>query len=47
MSLGQFAEMTDIAEQHVRLRPAVVLLQWAIDRYQREKQAPMPVFSFI
>jgi uncharacterized protein YhaN len=35
------AEMTEIAEQYVRLRSAVVLLQWAIDRYRREKQAPM------
>ncbi|MBB4364336.1 uncharacterized protein YhaN [Bradyrhizobium sp. CIR18] len=35
------AEMTEIAEQYVRLRSAVALLQWAIDRYRREKQAPM------
>ena len=35
------AEMKEIAEQYVRLRSAVVLLQWAIDRYRREKQAPM------
>jgi uncharacterized protein YhaN len=35
------AEITDIAEQYVRLRSAIVLLQWAIDRYRREKQAPM------
>ena len=35
------AEMTEIAEQYMRLRSAVVLLQWAIDRYRREKQAPM------
>ena len=35
------AEMTEIAEQYVRLRSAVVLLQWAIDRFRREKQAPM------
>ncbi|WP_044590038.1 YhaN family protein [Bradyrhizobium sp. LTSPM299] len=35
------AEMTEIAEQYVRLRSAIVLLQWAIDRYRREKQAPM------
>jgi uncharacterized protein YhaN len=34
-------EMTEIAEQYVRLRSAIVLLQWAIDRYRREKQAPM------
>jgi uncharacterized protein YhaN len=35
------AEMTEIAEQYVRLRSAAVLLHWAIDRYRREKQAPM------
>ncbi|WP_316395204.1 ATP-binding protein [Bradyrhizobium sp. 33ap4] len=35
------AEMTEIAEQYVRLRSSIVLLQWAIDRYRREKQAPM------
>ena len=35
------AEMTEIAEQYVRLRSAIMLLQWAIDRYRREKQAPM------
>jgi uncharacterized protein YhaN len=35
------AEITDFAEQYVRLRSAIVLLQWAIDRYRREKQAPM------
>lgn len=35
------AEMTEIAERYVQLRSAVVVLQWAIDRYRREKQAPM------
>ena len=35
------AEMTEIAEQYVRLRSAITLLQWALDRYRREKQAPM------
>ena len=35
------AEMTEIAEQYVRLRSAIVLLHWAIDRYRREKQAPI------
>jgi uncharacterized protein YhaN len=35
------AEIKEIAEQYVRLRSAVLLLQWAIDRYRREKQAPM------
>jgi uncharacterized protein YhaN len=34
-------EMGAIAGQYVRLRSAIVLLQWAIDRYRREKQAPM------
>ena len=35
------AEMKEIAGQYVRLRSAILLLQWAIDRYRREKQAPM------
>ena len=35
------AETTDIAERYVRLRSSILLLQWAIDRYRREKQAPM------
>jgi uncharacterized protein YhaN len=35
------AEIKEIAEQYVRLRSAILLLQWAIDRYRREKQAPM------
>lgn len=35
------AEISEIAEQYVRLRSAIVLLQWAIDRYRREKQAPL------
>jgi uncharacterized protein YhaN len=35
------AETRDIAERYVRLRSSVLLLQWAIDRYRREKQAPM------
>ncbi len=35
------SEMTEFAEQYVRLRSAIVLLQWAIDRYRREKQAPI------
>jgi uncharacterized protein YhaN len=34
-------EIKKIAEQYVRLRSAILLLQWAIDRYRREKQAPM------
>ncbi len=35
------AEIKEIAEQYVRLRSAILLLRWAIDRYRREKQAPM------
>jgi uncharacterized protein YhaN len=35
------AEIREIAERYVRLRSATLLLQWAIDRYRREKQAPM------
>lgn len=35
------AEIKEIAEQYVRLRTAILVLQWAIDRYRREKQAPM------
>jgi uncharacterized protein YhaN len=35
------AEMKEVAEQYVRVRSAVLLLQWAIDRYRREKQAPL------
>ena len=35
------AEMRDIAEQYVRARSAALLLQWAIDRYRIEKQAPL------
>ncbi len=33
--------MGDCAEQFVRVRTAATLLQWAIDRYRREKQAPL------
>jgi uncharacterized protein YhaN len=35
------ASMRDYAEQFVRARTAATLLQWAIDRYRREKQAPL------
>jgi uncharacterized protein YhaN len=35
------AEIKEIAEQYVRLRSAILLLQSAIDRYRREKQAPL------
>jgi uncharacterized protein YhaN len=35
------ASMRDAAEQYIRVRTAAMLLQWAIDRYRREKQAPL------
>ena len=35
------AEMRDIAERYVRVRSAALLLQWVIDRYRLEKQAPL------
>ncbi len=35
------AEMREVAEHYVRLRTSTMLLQWAIDRYRREKQAPL------
>jgi len=35
------AEMQKVAEQYTRVRTAALLLQWAIDRYRREKQAPL------
>ncbi len=35
------AEMRDVAEQFVRVRSAGMILQWAIERYRREKQAPL------
>jgi uncharacterized protein YhaN len=35
------AEMREVAEQYVRVRSAATLLHWAIDRYRREKQAPL------
>lgn len=35
------AEMSDAAAQYIRLLSARVLLQWAIDRFRREKQAPL------
>ena len=34
-------EMRAVAEQYSRVRVAALLLQWAIDRYRREKQAPL------
>lgn len=35
------AEMREVAERYVRVRTSAMLLQWAIDRYRREKQAPL------
>ena len=35
------AEMQEVAERYVRVRTSAMLLQWAIDRYRREKQAPL------
>ena len=35
------AEMRAVAEQYTRVRVAALLLQWAIDRYRREKQVPL------
>ena len=34
-------EMGEVAEQYVRVKSSAILLQWAIDRYRREKQAPL------
>jgi uncharacterized protein YhaN len=38
---GALAEMEEIAEHYVRVRSAALLLQWGIERYRREKQAPL------
>ena len=35
------ADMQAAAERYTRVRVSALLLQWAIDRYRREKQAPM------
>lgn len=35
------AEMTEIAERYVRLRSMGIILRHAIERYRREKQAPL------
>lgn len=34
-------EMGEVAERYVRVKTSAILLQWAIDRYRREKQAPL------
>ena len=33
--------MQDAAERYVRVRTSAALLQWAIDRYRKEKQGPL------
>ena len=35
------ADMRHVAEQYTRVRSAALLLEWTIDRYRREKQAPL------
>ena len=35
------AEIREVAERYVRVRTSAMLLQWAIDRYRHEKQAPL------
>ena len=35
------ADLRDIAERYVRARGSAVVLEWAIDRYRRERQAPL------
>lgn len=34
-------EMSEVAGRYVRVRTSAMLLQWAIDRYRRDKQAPL------
>lgn len=34
-------EMGDVAQRYVRVKTSAILLKWAIDRYRREKQAPL------
>ena len=34
-------EIRVVSERYVRVRTSVMLLQWGIDRYRREKQAPL------
>lgn len=34
-------EMQDIAERYVRVKTSAILLRWALDRFRREKQAPL------
>jgi uncharacterized protein YhaN len=35
------AEMREVTERYVRIKTSAMLLNWAIDRYRREKQAPL------
>ena len=35
------AEMREVAERYTRVKTSAMLLQWAIDRYRRENQAPL------
>ncbi|MGY3473804.1 AAA family ATPase [Bradyrhizobium ottawaense] len=35
------AEMKEVAAQYARVRSATVILRWAIERFRREKQAPL------
>lgn len=35
------ADVREVSERYVRVRTSATLLQWAIDRYRREKQAPL------
>lgn len=35
------AEMQEVAGRYVRVQTSVILLRWAIERYRREKQAPL------
>ena len=35
------AEIRDVSARYVRVRGSALLMQWAIDRYRREKQAPL------
>lgn len=35
------ADIRQVSERYVRVRTSALLLRWAIDRYRREKQAPL------
>ena len=36
-----FAALADVAERYARVRASVILLDWALDRYRKERQDPM------